>query len=701
MGRAVSREKSVDVKTTEMIPSPPGVFEMNALHSLKTRKMEIVKGRAVEYMGAADEFDGQDIHENTTSIRRPGPSSPSATSSNHKIPRKKLSSEVSLREVNGRPSDISLRSKVQSIPVTTSPSLRPSGQQQRRPMSKVASSDIAELDSENGHITKRFSDRSIMRKLSGRRSRAMLHSYQGSFVPHGDSVATIVNEAAVSPVEPKERIEQPAAQRRFATNMPAEQAGAPPKAQKEPTVTEVEAPSGYTSPDDMVPDEYDPFRPEYFGVVDYSRPLLSAQSTKVSSEANASSNITPLRSEDLHVDTGATQALSANAHGEGDTKAIGQPDKRRSGASEMSGKGSLTEGALRQVLDEPSSVAMHDRTNEWAQHLEAADVPEIDALQQISEDEKSPAIVKSNTTRADYGQERSAMQQKSREPLESRPSDQSRSDSTALNAPPRSVSNYSTRPGSPRESFEGARPLVYPKGPKRAPSASIPRSWSAAHEQLKLSTRGPRNSSMPLPGQQNTESPISEYGEDPSPPTLLAQRHNKIQNKYSSFSLTPSSSSPAAGGLQDAYSHSPSQLSLDDDDNMSLSQRRAIIHHQRQSDEYARPGSSSTYYHPSLQPLHRQSNIPRPEEREAMLANWRHSVRQDIALQTAPLEDVETKRAEMLMQKHVLRLRQEQEKSAKSHRNTSFDSAMRTRTDMQELHREAMRKMQATANRNA
>lgn len=551
----------------------------------------------------------------------------------------------------------------------------------------------------------------------------MLSSYRshGSFLPLADSVATTTSppvQEVLSPAEPIDDLERQKKRQAFTNDASAAQAGLTSKLQQPRHVSKVEAPSGYSPayPDPMVPEEYDPFRPEYFTAMDLSRPLLGNQSTKVSSEANPSSNITPLHSEDLRADLGTTQSVSAAPTIDRGASRNEPSPMRQSFASEASRNGSLTEGALQRVLGQSSGVAMSDRTNEWAKHLQTADAPGLDVLQQDNQNEEpsvrmvETGIPSSMEARAHATHERESSVPTDGRQLEGSPSDYTGHPRLSVNAGELEHSPPDSARHTPLSMNGGQLPaqIPYQKGPKRAPSASIPRSWSGTQEQLRLSTRGFRNSSMPIIGQQFTASPASESGDPSYPysamgPTLMAQRHNKIHNKYSSLSLAHSSTSPTGGTLQDPYSSSPSRISLDDDDNMSLSQRRTMIHQQRQSDEYARPDSrlsSNNHLYSAHQPPHRKAKIPRPEQREAMLADWRVSLQQDMALQTTPLEDVEAKRAQMMVEKHTSRLRKEQETSAKTFRDSSFDLAMRRRNDMQELHREAMRRMQASANKH-
>ena len=82
-----------------------------------------------------------------------------------------------------------------------------------------------------------------------------------------------------------------------------------------------------------------------------------------------------------------------------------------------------------------------------------------------------------------------------------------------------------------------------------------------------------------------------------------------------------------------------------------------------------------------------------------MLASFRQSMRQEVALNAVPKETVESRRADMMMEKQQAKVNQQHSEATKIYQENAFDQAMRRR-DMQELHKEAMRRMQANANRH-
>lgn len=82
-----------------------------------------------------------------------------------------------------------------------------------------------------------------------------------------------------------------------------------------------------------------------------------------------------------------------------------------------------------------------------------------------------------------------------------------------------------------------------------------------------------------------------------------------------------------------------------------------------------------------------------------MLATWRESMRHDVATTATPEATVEQRRADMLLEKHQSMLGRQHQEVEKKYRDEAMDQAMRRR-DMMEAHKEAMRRMQASANKH-
>jgi hypothetical protein len=373
--------------------------------------------------------------------------------------------------------------------------------------------------------------------------------------------------------------------------------------------------------------------------------------------------------------------------------------------TEASGGRSSRASFNEQLPPKLSKVARVYRTNEWAKHLSNAEKPELDELRIAERNRDDPKAEAAVPVHIEELQQTASDARPPPAPrMSSQLSSQGYQQPWALD---RSSSRLSLQDQQPRVSFSQTPYGIIPSIP---PSQSL-LAAGGPQQSLALNTRGLRSSSTPLTGVPLVESPLEEGIESsypsrftPSPipsNTLLTKRDNIVRNRYSSLPFSPS---PAASSLQltpnDSASIRNCQLNPldDDDDNMSLSQRRSLIQQQRQLQQ------SPSHFSPQGQCLdfHQPQRYSTPsnlDRREAMLASWRHSVRQDLALNQQPNSSVDARRQDLMMEKYQSGLNQQQQAMAVNYRDSVFDQAMR-RGDMLDLHKEAIRKMQASANKH-
>lgn len=362
-----------------------------------------------------------------------------------------------------------------------------------------------------------------------------------------------------------------------------------------------------------------------------------------------------------------------------------------------------------------SKVVMSYRTNEWAKHLSSADAPEIDEL-------KLAEYPTENETKVE------AVAPVNVEELQQ----------TAENAAPRpasraasQISNYGP-PALTRSS--SALSKTTPAGSSRPDTSSTYQPHDSgllrSASQLSINSqnitpRGFRSSSGPLIPQQIVESPVEEDFPSHSPTvqgngkfpssnipfgasnTLMGKRDNMLRSK-TSYSANPSNlastpefpqfSSRAASDAGSVYNYPNTSAIIHDDDNMSLSARREII---RQSSlhQLDRPLQQTPVLYDSHQPK-RQSSTPHPMAREQQLASWRASVQQDLHAQVVPKTTIERSRSALWHERQQEEQKRMFEERKKGERDSMFDERMR-RGDMLEAHREALRRMQASASKNA
>ena len=223
---------------------------------------------------------------------------------------------------------------------------------------------------------------------------------------------------------------------------------------------------------------------------------------------------------------------------------------------------------------------------------------------------------------------------------------------------------------------------------------------------------GSGNASTPLLSGRHTPSPIYENEEThfhharmSEPYSLMAQRENMIQNRMSSVSLTRDSWAPRSlsrQSMDDARSNTHcrgSQINLVDknNDDLSLSHRRALLKRGSHVSETFISDLQHLSASESRLSVHTQKRMSATRPQMTMEA-WRESLRKDITRSKTPLVDVDIARSEMIEQQRKARQAKQQMETANEHFRSSFAERVQ-RGDMQVLHREAMRRMQASANK--
>ncbi|CZT51782.1 uncharacterized protein RSE6_12977 [Rhynchosporium secalis] len=359
-----------------------------------------------------------------------------------------------------------------------------------------------------------------------------------------------------------------------------------------------------------------------------------------------------------------------------------------------------------------SRIVMSYRTNEWAKHLSSADAPELDELRMA---QYPIAAVTKPEIAAPVNVEELQQTAENATPRPASKTASQMSDHGPL-AVARATSSLSKAPpqvGPPRDSLRASQ----------LRDQGLARSASQISINSQVSPRGFRSSSSPHIPQQIVESPIEGEFSSTSPTTqsnsrfpnpnaafrrsstLIGQRESILRSKPSNlanqatrgstFELSRSNSRATsdAGSL---YQYPNTNAAVQEDDNMSLSARRELI---RQS-SFIQPDQA--FNQPALYKSHqpkRQSSAPGPMEREQMLASWRASVQEDLKTTATPRNTIERSRS-ALWQERQAEQKKTMEERRKGEQSRKFDDRMR-KGDMLSAHREALRKMQASANKRA
>jgi hypothetical protein len=203
-----------------------------------------------------------------------------------------------------------------------------------------------------------------------------------------------------------------------------------------------------------------------------------------------------------------------------------------------------------------------------------------------------------------------------------------------------------------------------------------------------------RSSSTPLQTLETIDAARVLNTPSPTPSnTLLGKRESLTRNKISSSSLTPLSSSQ-------------NLLSTLDHENMTLAQRKQLIQQQKppSASQQWRKSSRAVIEHvddfDSHQPRRSSGGLD-PNKREVLLAGWRESMRQDgnVGQSKTPLVPKENQRTVLIHEKQQKEIAK-RERVLKAQQRESMVNDMMRSGKMLDAHREAMRKMQAKANKN-
>lgn len=414
------------------------------------------------------------------------------------------------------------------------------------------------------------------------------------------------------------------------------------------------------------------------------------------------------------------------------TKTTAASDTSETRRKVVSLSGNLPEGASR--------VVRAYRTNEWAKHLDGADLPEIDELK----------YQKTRAPDSSYRNERAA------------PVDVNALQQTSLNAEPAPILTVKTHSlgERPASYFKSKNPfhrqqhtqklkpamhqLTREKAMERTPSqTSLSNSMERSPSQTSFSStqsrkeqyrpplpkfrssqasvssaRGLRSSSNPMTSSPLVESPIEEGVEasfptrfTPSSTHLMSRRDNLLRNKPSSTSLLRTSWSNAT------LDQHPAFRALDEDDNISLSQRKSLLHQNPPSIPQMHRSSSGpilgpatpVFSHsaattpiqsrnrtlPTPQPL---SGRPSPMPRDSTISAWRASLQ---ASKTANGRDqeIEARRTTLLAEKRRESTGRQEQRVNQTRTQNVLDRGMK-QSSMIELHQQQMRKMQAEADKS-
>ena len=343
---------------------------------------------------------------------------------------------------------------------------------------------------------------------------------------------------------------------------------------------------------------------------------------------------------------------------------------------------SLTEGALIRVPSQLSNLVMTYRTNEWAKHISLADAPAEDGRSFTLGEAKSESPVQLVEAGApvrveELGQTAMSERASNKGPASSRPAQsQTRSEKgqSAVRCAPQShaaparvsLDDKKDSPSLHRSLSDQSLPTA-PRIIVRPPSSASGQ-YASLPPRLTRSSTTPANHALPSTIDENAETHFSTASPSLSPPPSK-----------------PTEKAPSMPQL----SRSASYQSL------PLPALSSQIYQQAMASTSDTRLSSSR---DSRQPDRRASSFV-PGKRDTMLAEWQGSLSRDHSVAAMPQVTLNQRRSEMMLERRQSQQSKQRQEASQQYRDQVVEQAMRS-TDMQALHREAMRKMQAKANRH-
>ncbi|KAK5371189.1 hypothetical protein LTR20_010730 [Exophiala xenobiotica] len=359
---------------------------------------------------------------------------------------------------------------------------------------------------------------------------------------------------------------------------------------------------------------------------------------------------------------------------QGEGRSEMEPSKSRAAQSQGSGATassteSLTRTALAQVPSQISNVVLSYRTNEWAKYLTSAEAPIYDEPETIEGVDKELPTHVAPATLAASGEASAQRLPTGLVTPSVRASNAGVGIASQLTATPRSFSD-----------------------PERRRSAMKPPSRSPSMQSYKLSSnKGGRGSYSPSVATSLAITPIVENVPAQFAAPRSAGRRASAGSPYMMPTRRPSATSVGSGGSRPYSAHGPATQygSVYD---ITQSGRPA-------SQQYHRSGSGTSMRMDSNE-LQQPQHNPRQEaaKRESLLADWRVSQQQRASHDSLEATAAETGRARMKAELDNRRRMEEFQRHEQQRRQYAMDQVMR-RPEMQDLHREAIRKMQAGANK--
>lgn len=430
-------------------------------------------------------------------------------------------------------------------------------------------------------------------------------------------------------------------------------------------------------------------------------------------------------------------AASKSHHSLSDAAKTHRPD----GSSEGH-PGSVSESMVHQLPPKLSKIALTYRTNEWAKHIADADAPEyaaeelarpsspgvqidtsfpeekpkpvdVEALQQTNAPIEPVVVPTHKTSKSSKKSKSSHRKNKSSE----QSNNLNRTPSTQSVTPIYAVTRSSSQLSLNRNDSTSSSPARPTLGPKRQTSIT--------HQTLVESPAEDAPETFQYNNFNPTPSVYGDQGASASASNLLDERTKMLQRRQTTVSFNGFRSTPSlglmSGAIPEDQAHHPQEATPgitsptmssptlphyeNDDENMTLSQRRSLMQNSSQPTNPTqqtpthKPRASvySTMAYDSHQPARQPST--NTAQQSARLNQWRQTLQADAQSKQPPLVVESHARQNMMDDRRRDEARLARQKEEQGRRQSAIDEAMR-RGHLDGAHRDALRRMQARANKD-
>lgn len=361
------------------------------------------------------------------------------------------------------------------------------------------------------------------------------------------------------------------------------------------------------------------------------------------------------------------------------------PPKAKAEASSKKEKPTLNEDTVKDLPQRTSRIVQSYRTNEWAKHLDDAEIPGPPPIQPIEEEEPEIPI--------DTSGKEAATPVKVQELLQ-----------TPLNArPPPAVERK-----EPRSLSESHRRESYESQPRQTDVLKpTPKGKQSLDIKSNAKPRPRPHTAQPSPPKEHDNKPKPPKWK--GPPSLLAMREDLVRNRLSSISSPAdpwlASRNNPRHSIFSTSSLSPTQAIPEEaEDDVPLSQRRAMLQQQQQTQSSMQSPQviSVPPTLPSTKPGQKDSN--HSNNAHVAMGAWRNSIREDLRGERDPLgtRGLGGNSAILAERASSTFAFGQSPRDRLSAMNLHIENAMAEgmqKGDMNDLHRQAMRRLQASATR--